>query len=164
MYDRDLKKITERVTNRLTRDVVVHENLCDIRDFLQINRVALYYFYREWKGQVTAESLSSTEFSILGYTGADDCFNDRHAALYQGGRTRAIADIEKEPIHECHRDFLRSIQVKANLVVPVLVHQRLWGLLAAHDCQQPHIWTDSEMEFMKNKATIIANHPIISNK
>lgn len=163
MSNQDLRTITNRLANRLKRDVLVQKNLHDIREVIQVDRVVLYYFYREWKGQVTTESLTDAKYSIFGSTGADDCFNDEYAALYQAGRCKAIADIEKEPMNECHRDFLRSIQVKANLVVPVIVHQRLWGLLVAHDCQKPHAWSDADIEFLKNKAAILQNYPVINH-
>jgi GAF domain-containing protein len=41
------------------------------------------------------------------------------------GRLRAIADIEAEPLADCHRDFLRGLRVRANLLVPVLVADNL---------------------------------------
>jgi GAF domain-containing protein len=164
MFQRDLNSIAERLGNSLKRDVLVQKTLYDIREFLQADRIVLYYFYRQWKGQVTAESLRDQELSIFGSTGADDCFNDEYADLYQAGRYRAIADVEIEPIHECHRDFLISIQVKANLVVPVLVHQNLWGLLIAHHCQKPHYWSNSEIEFMQIQAQMLARSPVLVNQ
>ncbi len=164
MFHKDLNSITERLGNSLKRDVLVQKTLYDIRDFLQADRIVLYYFYRQWKGQVTAESLRDPELSIFGSTGADDCFNDRYAALYQAGRYRAIADVDIEPIHECHRDFLISIQVKANLAVPVLVQQNLWGLLIAHDCQKSHYWSNSEIEFMQVQAQMLAMSSALVNQ
>ena len=78
------------------------------------------------------------------------------AAMYQAGRVRALADIEKEPIQACHRDFLRNMQVRANLVVPVLNHGRLWGLLVAHHCQDTRAWSTSDIEAMQQGAQTLA--------
>ena len=44
----------------------------DLRNYLDVDRVLLYYFYRQWEGQVTFESISADEFSILGSTGQLD--------------------------------------------------------------------------------------------
>ena len=90
-------------------------------------------------------------------------FDDQYAMLYEEGRVRAIADIETEPIHSCHRDFLRSIQVRANLVVPVLTARGLWGLLAAHHCTAPRVWKPSEIQFIQKKAEILAMVPAIES-
>jgi light-regulated signal transduction histidine kinase (bacteriophytochrome) len=78
----------------MARDTLVQQTSDTLRVALQVDRVALYYFYGQWKGQVTFESLSAQEFSIFGSTGPDDCFNDEYAARYLAGRIRAIADIE----------------------------------------------------------------------
>jgi GAF domain-containing protein len=123
----------------------------------------LYYFYDEWEGRVTSESLSSEKFSILGSTGPDQCFNGEYAQMYREGRVRAIADIETEPIHPCHRDFLRSMQVRANLVVPVLHRPRLWGLLVAHHCQDTRSWLLSDIEAMQKAAEKLAVAPSIQD-
>jgi GAF domain len=112
-------------------------------------------------GAVTFESLSQKNLSIIGSTGPDDCFNSEYALLYQAGRVRAIADIESEPIHTCHRDFLRSMQIKANLVVPVLNLKRLWGLLIAHQCQSTHSWSPNDMEVMQQGAYTLASSTAI---
>jgi GAF domain-containing protein len=76
--------------------------------------------------------------------------------MYREGRVRAIADIETEPIHPCHRDFLRTMQIRANLAVPVLQREKLWGLLIAHHCQDIHSWLLSDIEVMQKAAKTLA--------
>jgi GAF domain-containing protein len=158
-----LQKIVDSLTNRLKRDVLVEKSLSEIQEVLQSDRAVLYYFYRQWQGQVTCEMLSAIELSILGSIGADECFNGEYAALYEAGRVRAIADIEVEPIHECHRDFLRSMKVRANLAVPILTAKGLWGLLIAHQCSGPRTWLRSEIEFMEKQAQNMAMSPAIQD-
>ena len=156
MSDQNLLRVANRLAATLARDTVVQETTDKLRNSLQVDRVVLYYFYREWEGRVTFESLSSSEFSIFGSTGPDECFNGEYAAMYEAGRVRAIADIETEPIQACHRDFLRNMQVRANLVVPVLNHGRLWGLLVAHHCQDTRAWSTSDIEAMQQGAETLA--------
>jgi len=115
---------------------------------LQSDRAVLYYFYRQWQGQVTCEMLSAIELSILGSIGADECFNSEYAALYSAGRVRAIADIEVEP---------------SNLAVPILTAKGLWGLLIAHQCSGPRTWLRSEIEFMQKQAQNMAMSPTIQD-
>lgn len=112
---------------------------------------------------MTFESLSSPSLSILGSTGADDCFNDEYARLYLEGRYRSIEDIKTAKIHACHRAFLESIQVRANLVVPILKNQDLWGLLVAHHCQSPRPWQSKEVEAMQSAAKQLETAAAIRN-
>lgn len=163
MSDQDLQRITNRLSNTLIKDLLVQTTVNNLRDILQVDRIVLYYFYSEWSGRVTFESLSSPNLSILGSTGPDECFNDQYAALYLAGRVRAIPDIEVELINPCHRDFLRALQVRANLAVPVINNTRLWGLLIAHHCQDAHPWSSSDIAAMQNSAQTLAISPTIQN-
>lgn len=159
--DPSLQRVLNRLHTTLERDHLVGQITGALQQQLGVDRVVLYYFYRQWKGQVTFEALSAPKFSIFGSSGPDECFNDEYAALYLEGRVRAIADIETEAIAECHRDFLRYLQVRANLVVPVLIPKGLWGLLVAHHCQSVRPWADADIAAMQQGAKTLANAPSI---
>jgi len=160
-YNHSIKRVIDRLTKTIERDSLIQEATTLIRQELQVDRVVLYYFYSQWRGQVTFESLADEKFSILGSTGGDDCFNDEYAELYLAGRVRAIADIQAEPIQLCHREFLESLQVQANLVVPVLTPKGLWGLLAAHHCQAIRPWSALDVNLMQGGARVLAEAPTI---
>ena len=149
--------ILQRLSQTMQRDKLVQNTTDDLRTFMQVDRVVIYYFYSQWEGQVTFESLSSGEFSIYGSTGPDQCFTDEYAELYLAGRIRAIDDIETADIESCHRDFLKHLRVRANLVVPILTEKGLWGLLAAHHCQGPHQWSAADIERMQVGAMVLAS-------
>jgi GAF domain-containing protein len=163
MSDPALERIFDRLSKDLSRDVLIQTTTDRLRADLQVDRIVLYYFYCKWSGRVTFESLSDEKFSILGSTGPDECFNAEYAALYEAGRVRAIPDIEIETIQPCHRDLLRELQVRANLVVPILNQRGLWGLLVAHQCQDIHIWTVNEITAMKTAASKLAGSSSIED-
>lgn len=161
--NRDLSSVLSRITNKLQQDQVVSETLQNLREQLDVDRVVLYYFYTKWKGQVTFEAISDYKYSIIGSTGADDCFNLEYAALYLAGRIHAIDDIEQAPISNCHRDFLREMKVRSNLVAPVLTNEKLWGLLVAHHCQNCKIWQNSDIDSIYQYSNYLASAPSISS-
>ncbi len=161
MSDPALQRIFDRLCRDLARDTLIQTTTDRLRTTLHADRVLLYYFFDGWLGKVTFESLSEPKFSILGSTGPDECFNGEYAKLYEAGRVRAIADIEVEPIQECHRDFLRKLHVRANLVVPVLTERGLWGLLVAHQCKSIHNWSSDEIADMQTGALELATSPSI---
>lgn len=156
--EKGLHTLLDRLTKKINRDNLIRKTVNQIREALQVDRVVIYYFYEQWHGQVTFESLSSKKLSILGSKGADNCFNDEYATLYLDGRIRAIADIELEPIHPCHRDFLSSLQVRANLVVPIVISRGLWGLLVAHHCHNARVWSKTDIEIMQKGAQTLATN------
>jgi GAF domain-containing protein len=156
MPDPSLQTIFDRLSRDLARDTLIQITTDELRKKLHADRLVLYYFYYKWAGRVTFESLSDPKFSILGDSGPDECFNGEYAKLYEDGRVRAITDIESEPIQTCHRDFLRELHVKANLVVPILIDRGLWGLLVAHQCQSTYHWSMAEINAMQAAATKLA--------
>jgi GAF domain-containing protein len=161
MPDPSLQTIFDRLSRDLARDTLIQATTDELRKLMNADRIVLYYFYYQWSGRVTFESLSDKKFSILGASGPDGCFNGEYAKLYEHGRIRAIPDIETEPIKPCHRDLLRELQVKANLVVPVLTERGLWGLLAAHHCQSTYNWRPSEISAMLAGAHQLATFPSV---
>ncbi len=163
MSDISLQRIFDRLSKDLARDTLIQTTTDRLRDTLKADRIVLYYFYCKWLGRVTFESLSDEKFSILGSSGPEDCFNSEYAALYEQGRIRSIADIRSEPIADCHRDFLNQLQVKANLVVPILNQRGLWGLLVAHQCQSTHAWTLDEISDMETGAMELATSSSIQD-
>ncbi len=164
MPDPSLQTIFDRLSRDLARDTLIQTTTDELRQSMNADRVVLYYFYYQWSGRVTFESLSDLKFSILGSSGPDECFNDEYAKLYEEGRVRAIPNIETEPIQACHRDFLRQLQVKANLAVPILTERGLWGLLVAHHCQSTYEWSPAEIAAMQAAANHLAVVPSIRDR
>ncbi|MBV5261225.1 GAF domain-containing protein [Synechococcus moorigangaii CMS01] len=156
MFDRSLNRVNERLNRTLTRNQLLQQTTDQIRCQLWVSRVVIYYFYREWKGQVIIESLSHSEFSILGSTGADDCFNGTYAQQYLKGKILQVADVETSHFDPCHLAFLRSVRVRADLVAPIVVHQRLWGLLAAHH-HDIRPWSAADVTFIQQQAQGLAS-------
>lgn len=156
MSDRLLHQLGDRLSKSLEQDSLIQSTLDRLRHTLQIDRVVLYYFYRQWKGRVTFESVGSLELSIYGSTGADECFNDEYAALYQAGRIRAIDDITTEPLNPCHREFLENINVRSNVVAPILTPVGLWGLIVGHQCGSIRPWLAADLAEIETTARILA--------
>ena len=68
----------------------------------------------------------------------------------------AKADIYSADISPCHVAFLSQFQVRANLVVPILKDDGLWGLLVAHHCTGPRPWQDAEIALLRQIAAQVS--------
>jgi diguanylate cyclase (GGDEF)-like protein len=78
----------------------------------------------------------------------DRCFAEKYVKYYRQGRVRAIADVDTADIADCHRELLKSFDVRANLVMPVAYQDQLWGLLIAHHCRGPRPWQETEVALL----------------
>ncbi|MFP4578950.1 MAG: ATP-binding protein [Coleofasciculus sp.] len=112
------------------------------------------------EGCVTYESRYSDEIgSVINWREEKDCalYVSNCRTKYHQGFTGAIDDIETAYSDSpCLLQLLRQTQVKAKLVAPILVQNRLWGLLIAHQCFAPRHWQESEKLFLKQIAEHLA--------
>jgi light-regulated signal transduction histidine kinase (bacteriophytochrome) len=83
----------------------------------------------------------------------DHCFGEQFAIHYQQGRIQAVADIYNYGLSDCHIQILSQFHIRANLVVPLLQGQKLWGLLCIHQCYAPREWKATEIEFVSQIAS-----------
>jgi uncharacterized protein YigA (DUF484 family) len=152
--------VVPRVLNRLTlmmrEATTVPELLTTVvneaRTALRTDRVIVYTFDENWKGTVVAESVGKGFQAALGAKIADPCFADRYVKPYLKGRISATPNIQEAGLTDCHLKQLEPFGVKANLVVPILANQKLYGLLIAHQCDAPRQWVDIETEFFAQLA------------
>jgi methyl-accepting chemotaxis protein PixJ len=147
--------IVERIRQSFDLQKAFKTTAKEIRSFLKVDRVAVFKFdpksnYNE--GETVAEDVQPGYSSALGVKVDDHCFGERHAKLYQQGRTWAVADIYQANLLDCYVEILAQFQVRANLVVPLLKGGELWGLFCIHHCSEAREWQTSEIEFAKQIA------------
>ncbi|MGB3267540.1 MAG: GAF domain-containing protein, partial [Microcoleus sp.] len=147
----------ERIRSSLNLAEILTKAVAEIRNFLDTYRTIIYSFNPDWSGFVTVESVGENWGSLLGININDFCFQSTsYAAAYKDGRTAVIDDIYQAGLAECHIDFLRQFQVRANLVVPILQGDNLWGLLIAHECAGCRRWLEIEVECLKQISVQLA--------
>ncbi len=114
---------------------------------------------QQHSGYVTYEARATGSIpSVLNYK-EENCFlpNSQCWEKYRQGFTLAIDDVEKAYIlSKCFLGFLRATKVRAKLAAPIVVQDKLWGLLIAHQCAEPRHWLDSEINLLKQIAEQLA--------
>ncbi len=75
---------------------------------------------------------------------------------YRQGRIQAVSDIYTAGLTECHCDLLAQFQVRANLAVPILQGEKLWGLLVVNQCSAPRLWQQWEIDLIKQLSTQVS--------
>jgi PAS domain S-box-containing protein len=149
-------EITQRIRKSLNLQDILQTTVDEVRQFLQVDRVIVFQFSPGWGGTVTVESVANEAFAILPFNIHDPCIGDKYVEPFQQGLVTAKADIYTAGISPCHVEFLEQFQIRANLVVPILKNNELWGLLAAHHCTNPRQWQDSEIELLQQIASQVS--------
>ncbi|MGA9379815.1 MAG: GAF domain-containing protein, partial [Phormidium sp.] len=147
-----LKQITDQIRSTLDFTTILQTIVREVRKLFNTDRVVIYQFTKQWHGQVIVESTIGSWLSILGFAGPQGCFTEEIAQLYKQGRIGAINDIFKDNIPLCYSEFLQSINVQANLIVPIRMGDILWGLLIVHQCHSPRVWLSTEIDLLQQLA------------
>lgn len=148
-----VNEIAQQIRSSLDLETIFHTTVTQTRQFLETDRVILYQFSSHWDGTVVMESVGDEWISLVGKEIPDPCFRTKSAPLYRRGRVSAIADIQKGSLSKCYRTMLEEFEVQANLVVPIVNGETLWGLLIAHHCRSPREWQPTEIELLQQLAT-----------
>jgi len=141
--------ITQQIHRSLDLDLILNTAACEVRQFLDTDRVLIYRFNPDWSGDMIVESVIAPWMAVLGTTLDDPCFRQEIAEKYLHGYISQIADIESAAIAACYRDMLVQFQVRGNLVLPLVVEESLWGLLCIHHCRGPRAWYPDEVAFVQ---------------
>ena len=150
-----LAKVISRIRASLDIDTIFKTTATEVRLLLKADRVAIFRFAPDsgWNdGAFVSEDVVPEFPSALAAKVHDHCFGDQFAVHYVQGRVQAVADIYDAGLSDCHIKILEAFQVRANLIVPLLKGDDLWGLFCIHQCSAPRQWQIPEIEFVKQVA------------
>jgi len=157
-----LQLILSQIRDSHDLETILTTTVRGARQLLTGDRSVIYEFKENWEGSVIVEDIVGPWDSVL-ETGTDKCFSEGYARLYKAGRVRAIDDIHNSGLDPCHIGLLERLQVRANLVVPIIIGKRdadsenyLWGLLIVHQCRSPRQWQQKEMDLLQELADRVA--------
>ncbi|MBD2022067.1 GAF domain-containing protein [Leptolyngbya sp. FACHB-36] len=150
-----LSEIVLNIRRSLSYDDILQTSVDEIRVFLNTDRVLIYRFNEDWhSGVITAESVGPGWIRAMGQTILDP-LGPNDVARYSTGRIWSTEDIHNENLTKCHCEILERLQVKANIVAPVMRNKQLIALICAHQCSGPRKWDVEEVEFFGQLAAQI---------
>ncbi|MGK7901465.1 MAG: GAF domain-containing protein [Hormoscilla sp.] len=153
--ERALAEVIEKIRRTLDLETIFQTTATEVRKLLQTDRVGMFRFDYESgckSGELVSEDVLPPFPSALAVKVKDHCFGEKHAQYYQQGRIWAANDIYAQELPDCHIAILDRFAVRANLVVPLLKGDELWGLLCIHQCSGPRQWQEAEIEFVSKIA------------
>jgi methyl-accepting chemotaxis protein PixJ len=129
----------------------------EARTKLAADRMVVYRFFPDLSGHIAGEAVLPGFASALTDRIEDPCIPKELMAAYTQGRTVATPDVMATEYHPDHKQLFTRLQIKSNLVVPILQGNNLLGLLVAHHCGNVHQWEEWETEYLTEFAAPIAS-------
>ncbi|BAZ04968.1 PAS domain-containing protein [Calothrix sp. NIES-3974] len=141
--------ISLKIRQSLQIEEILQTSVTEVQNLLQADRVVIIRFRSNGMLKVVQEAVVPGFVAVWGQDIFDPCFDEEYINKYRQGHISSIEDIYTADIQPCHVEFLQQFQVRANLVVPIFIHNQLWGLLIAHQCSSPRTWTDWETQLLR---------------
>jgi PAS domain S-box-containing protein len=150
--ERVVAQITRLLHRSLDLDEILQTAVTQVRHFLQCDRVLIFRLHSEDWGTVVKESVATGWTPLLSSRLHDPCLHEGYIESFRQGLVTVKPDIYDGSIDPCHVELLSQLQVRANLVVPILQKDQLWGMLIAHECAAPRQWQQLEIDLLKELA------------
>lgn len=150
--ERILNQITQQIRRSLNPSEVLNTAVIEVRKFLNADRAFIYRFNPDFSGVIVVESVMAGWSSALTEAVEDTYFMETYGEDYRQGRIQRVADIYQAGLTDCHVAMLERFQIRANLVVPILQGENLWGLLVLNQCADVRQWQASEVELLQQIA------------
>jgi PAS domain S-box-containing protein len=162
--ERLLGAIAQRIRESLELDEILATTVESVQQVLGADRVLVYHLLPDGSGSVIAEALATDQPALLSITLPSEVFPPECYLPYIQGRTCALADRDQGGILPCLVQFMEQFDIRAKLVVPLILPgnryqhspKQLWGLLIAHQCQQPRQWQDWEIDLLQQLSDQLA--------
>jgi methyl-accepting chemotaxis protein PixJ len=137
------------VTDTESVDTVTDQALAEARELMQVDRVVIYRFQEDGSGYISNEGVGQDLKPARQREIKDPCIPEEIRQDYLKGRVVPTSDVLNAGFHPDHRQLMIDLDIKANLVVPIVLREELYGLLIAHKCYETYEWQEREINFLQ---------------
>ncbi|BAY20473.1 GAF sensor signal transduction histidine kinase [Calothrix sp. NIES-2100] len=156
---RILFDLVVKIRESLDLETIFSTIVQEVRRSLTGDRVGIFRFDSDvnfCSGEFIAEDVLPQFNSALAVKMQDYCFGDQFAPQYRQGQMQVISDVNSIDSKVPHLDVIERFQVKAEIIVPLMEGDELWGLLCIHQCTHARNWEQAEWEFASQVAAQIS--------
>ncbi|NMG58617.1 sensor histidine kinase [Geitlerinema sp. P-1104] len=167
--EKTLAVTVEKIRRSLDIDTIFSTTTHEVRQLLDVDRVAVYYFNPDWTGQFVAESVSPGWVHLLELqtttpqlqTNLALCSKMQELIKGHKGSKReqnpeklphrcvfTVEDVKLSHFAPAYQEVLQLYQCQAYAIVPIYQSSQLWGLLAAYHNAQPRVWDSSDIDLL----------------
>jgi GAF domain-containing protein len=156
---RILFDLVVKIRESLDLETILKVTVQEVRRLLNADRVGIFRFDSDvgfCSGEFIAEDVLPKFNSALAVKVQDYCFGDHYAPQYHEGKVQVMSDVNSVGSKVPHLDVIERFQVKAQVIVPLMEGDELWGLLCIHQCTHTRDWEEAELDFVTQVAAQIS--------
>jgi signal transduction histidine kinase len=152
--ERLLRAIALRIRQSLNLDEILVCTAAEIRQVLKTDRV-LIYRYDSGHGLLVAASVQTT-WDVQSQQNLHQIWYQDETLNQAQSRLQVVNDTEQQGLPTSYVAFMRTLQVRAKITVPIVQGDQFWGVLAVHQCSTPRYWQDHEIDLVQQLAVQVA--------
>jgi signal transduction histidine kinase/CBS domain-containing protein len=148
--------IVSQIRSSLELPDILNMTVEKVRMILGGDRVVIWQVQPNRQLWALAESNDCNMIALSNQPVCNPYFATIYWDNYLQGRIREVSDIYTAEITEDDRAVLEQLQTRAQVLLPIIHDQNLWGLIeltASHDARQ---WQPNELEFLQQISTQLA--------
>lgn len=149
---RAVERVTNQIRSTLDLKTTLQTIVREVRNVIDTDRVLIYQFTNDWKGEVIVEEIKGNWKSTLGISIPQNESPDIHFKLYKRGKVRAINDVSQVNLSPKYQEVIRYFQIQGVVIIQIGVGEQLWGLLIAQECKATRKWRAFELEILQQLA------------
>ncbi|MCS6960675.1 MAG: GAF domain-containing protein [Pseudanabaenaceae cyanobacterium SKYGB_i_bin29] len=159
-YAQQIQAKIQRLQPSQSLEQLLHVVTIDVRQALQVDRVAIYQFAADWTGDYIVEAVAPGVPPLVGVSIADEHFHSLKGGRFAKGESLVVDDIHNGKVASCLVPVLEQFQAKALISVPIRVEEnwRLWGLLEVYQNDRARQWQPAEVQFLQTVSQILEKY------
>ena len=143
-----LTSAIQTIRGKATEKEILQLCVDKVHEIIKCDRVVIYGLQPESQGKIIAEALTPGFSPTIDSIIKDPWFEASDVDQYQKGKVSMIDNIYEAGMNEFYVKNLEQIEVKANLVIPLICpDDSLFGLLVMHQCSAFRQWKQPEINF-----------------
>lgn len=146
------EKITRQLCQPFNLEQFLASTVALIQSVAKVERVILY----QYNNKILFEAFTPGYPSVKNISLPDLGLETYYQTKYERGQLVAIDDLSQVDLSEQDSALLTQIQTQAALMIPILVAQKVWGILCIHQCQTPHPWKSWQARQFSLLANLLA--------
>lgn len=146
---------TIKLRQSLDQQEILNIALPEIRQVFGFDRASILVLNDQGEGKIIAESIRSSELSILDRTFSPEHLTEIRAHGLDQGKVTAINDLHQAELTESLAESLQQMKIRSIVSTPILIGSKLFGLVSGSMSQTTRIWEQSELDMLLQLAAQI---------
>ncbi|MEN9215856.1 MAG: response regulator [Gloeomargarita sp. HHBFW_bins_162] len=144
-------EITLKIRQSLDLGVILETTVQEVQKIINADRTFIYQLASDG-GQVVAEARLPSTPTMVGQETAWHQFIQTELAWCQQGQPWVVDDVGGLTLTPDQDEWLRTLGVQSQLLVPLMWKSELWGMLVCHQCSHARMWTAFEQDLLTQLA------------